>query len=364
MKMNYKMRRENARAMMKKYDLDCLLVTPSSDLYYLTGYRGIVTERLICLIITNEGDYFLSPQFELDNLNNEIRDNMELLLWSETQDPIELLRGPVSESSRRAAIGGAFPGTVLLKCQKVFPGLSWEFGSLVLNELRMVKSEEEAECLKEAGRRSQKAFLRFMEHGIGGLKETEAAALLMQFLLEEGLNTEGPPIAAAGDHSAAPHHINTDRVIKKGDPVIFDFGGGFLGYVSDITRTVVVEEIPEGFQEIYDTVKSANEAAFAAAAAGISCEELDRTARGIIERAGYGQYFTHRLGHGLGLEGHEEPFLVEGNRMPIREGFVFTIEPGIYLPGRFGVRIEDDVIIRDGKAQRLLALGRKLPVIC
>jgi Xaa-Pro aminopeptidase len=207
-------------------------------------------------------------------------------------------------------------------------------------------------------------MLHLLEHGIRGLTEREAAELLVRYLADNGLSGSSLPIVASGPNSAFPHHRPGSRVIAEGDAVIFDFGGMEVefGYHADTTRTYVVGKAPEGFAKIHDIVLRANQAAFEAAKPGVPCEAVDRAARELITRAGYGEYFTHRLGHGLGLDIHENPYITAGNNQAVQAGNCFSDEPGIYIPGKFGIRIEDALFIHQDGAERLTPLDHDITI--
>jgi len=196
-----------------------------------------------------------------------------------------------------------------------------------------------------------------------GKTERQAAEELTELRAKHGLEIHGIGICASGPNSAAPHHITGDRVIQPGDTVIFDFGGKHEHYSADVTRTVHIGEPDDEYRRVYDIVLRANEAALAAVRPGVACQDIDRAARKVITDAGYGEYFIHRVGHGLGLDGHEEPYLVEGNTLPLQVGMVFSDEPGIYIPGLFGVRIEDAVVVTEHGGERLNHCSRELTVM-
>jgi Xaa-Pro aminopeptidase len=232
-----------------------------------------------------------------------------------------------------------------------------------LRPLRIIKDAREIELLREAGRRTDEAWEEFIGGGkLLGLTETEAMDRLASLTRKRGLGL-GFGICASGPNSASPHHATGNRVIQRGDSVVFDWGGTLEGYYSDVTRTVHIGDPSAEFRRVYDVVLRANQATLDAVRPGVPCERLDETARTLITDAGFGANFIHRVGHGLGLDVHEDPYLVGGNSQPLAAGMVFSDEPGIYLEGRFGVRIEDAVVCTEVGGQRLNEVTRQLTIL-
>jgi len=224
----------------------------------------------------------------------------------------------------------------------------------------MIKDQYEIDALAEAGRLTDLAWEAFIQsEPISGLTELQALQRLIDISRDQGLQSPSG-IIGSGPNSASPHHGGNDRVIGEGDAMVFDWGGRIDGYYSDVTRSAHVGEPEDEYRRVYDIVKRANEATFNAVRPGIELQELDRAARGLITDEGYGEYFVHRVGHGLGLEVHEEPYLVEGNTLPLQVGMTFSDEPGIYIEGRFGVRIEDTVLCTDEGGKKLNHATREL----
>jgi Xaa-Pro aminopeptidase len=247
--------------------------------------------------------------------------------------------------------------------QTAVPGADWTSSNDVMRALRMSKDAYEIERLTEVSRLTDEAWGEFVEGGpISGLTETQTMARLAELTKAKGLG-EIWGICASGPNAASPHHHTGDRVIQEGDSVIFDWGGILDGYHSDITRTVFIGAPSEEQRKVYEIVMRANQATFDATKPGVPCEDLDKAARDVITAAGYGPAFLHRVGHGLGLDVHEEPYLVGGNKMPLAVGMCFSDEPGIYLEGKFGVRIEDAVICTDTGAKRLNEASREITVM-
>ena len=251
----------------------------------------------------------------------------------------------------------------LLGFQRAVPQATWRAGSAVVSELRMRKDPQELELLARAARGVDEAFRRITALRMEGLREEEVAAALADLITEHGHDTVEFTIVASGPNGASPHHEPGSRSIRAGEEVVLDFGGTVGGYFSDMTRTVVVEQTPRGFGHVYDIVREAQEAAFQAVRPGVAAEEVDAAAREVIAMAGYADRFVHRTGHGIGLEVHEDPYIVAGNRRVLEPGMCFSIEPGIYLEGRFGVRIEDIVTVTETGGQRLNRASRELTTV-
>jgi Xaa-Pro dipeptidase len=245
--------------------------------------------------------------------------------------------------------------------QRDAPGVQIVPAEPLLSTLRMNKSDEELAHMRQAVHVAEDALAQMLKRVRPGMTEQDVAAELMLDLLKGG--SEGLPFAPlvqSGPNSASPHGATSNRVLESGDLLLIDFGATVAGYISDITRTSALGDLDPELAQVYKIVQAANGVARATAKPGIPCQEVDRAARQVIEEAGYGPYFIHRTGHGLGLETHEPPYIVEGNPLLLEEGMTFTIEPGIYLPGRGGVRVEDDVAITPNGCESLTRFERNL----
>ncbi|KMZ53472.1 M24 family metallopeptidase [Dorea sp. D27] len=361
--MNIKKRIEDVRKVMGERQVDCLILAPSTDLYYVTGFCGLAMERPIFLIVRQEDACFILPRFEADNLQKEIKEQIPCILWQETEDPYEKAAACIGNKKLRIAAGDTMPNVMAYRLARKMEQVTWRLGQEVMEELRATKDATELEALTAAQQKSETALSRTLKQGLAGYTEREVALRLKGHLEEEGLVCQGMPLVASGQYGAMPHHQAEDIKICPKDAVIIDFGGSYEGYYSDITRTAAVGKPPEGFEEVYEIVRAANETAFKKAKPGVPCESLDESAREIIREAGYGQFFTHRLGHGIGLDIHEPPYIVAGNRSVLQEGNVFSNEPGIYLPGRFGVRLEDDLYVGPEEARCLTGLGHEILIV-
>jgi Xaa-Pro aminopeptidase len=360
----YRDRLRRAQAELARQGIDFLLIGPSSDLFYLTGFVAHLSERLNLLILPREGTpKLILPVLEAPNARDR-GDLVEVHAWEETESPSELAGKLIGASDGTVlAVGDQLWSVFLLRLQKAMPTADWTSALDVMRALRMQKDAKEVELMAEVSRRTDEAWAEFIEGGpISGLTETQAMTRLQGLMEKRGL-TGGFGICASGPNSASPHYHTGERVIQQGDVVIFDWGATLEGYNSDITRTVFIGEPTEEFRKVYEIVLRANQATLDAVKPGVACEELDAVARGIITAAGYGPRFLHRVGHGLGLDVHEEPYLVNGNTMPLKPGMVFSDEPGIYLEGNFGVRIEDAVVCTETGGKRLNEASRAITVM-
>jgi D-alanyl-D-alanine dipeptidase len=267
-------------------------------------------------------------------------------------------------AAQSVAVSDRMWAAVLLRLQQVFPRARFQRLQTFLARLRMVKSESELELLRRAAHMGDRAFEKIVELRFTGRTERTIARDLEELLTGEGLaGGRVGPIVASGPNAASPHHEAGDREIHEGDAVVLDFGGSVDGYQADITRTVYVGIPDTEFRHVYDVLRQAQDAGVAAVRPDVPAESVDRAAREVIDAAGYGAFFMHRTGHGIGLDGHEEPFIIASNTLPLRTGMTFSVEPGIYLPGRFGARIEDIVAVTADGQERLNAAPRDLIVV-
>ncbi len=360
----YHDRVRRAQAEMARQGVDALAIGVGSDLDYLTGYPSHNSERLTLLIVPKEGEpRIVVPELEAPRLK-QAGVPFAPVVWSETEDPANMAADLIWETGARSvASGDHLWASFLIKMQRHLPEVTWNIAGGIMRELRMCKDAPEIALLREASHRTDKAWEDFAQTKIAGLTERQAMERLGDLMRAHGIESMAFGICASGPNSASPHYSTADRVLQEGDAVVFDFGGFSKHYVSDITRTVHIGAPSDEYRKVYDVVLRANEAAFAATRPGVACQEIDRAARKIIADAGYGEYFIHRVGHGLGLDVHEEPYMVEGNTLPLRVGMVFSDEPGIYMPGKFGVRIEDSVVCTETGGEKLNDAPRDLLVM-
>lgn len=340
-------RMNRAQHQMAREGIGWLMLGASPDLRYLTGYNAHASERLNLLILPVGGPPLLvAPQLEAPIARSSpTGSSINVHEWQDHESPYDLVASLIGDvSGTSIAVGDYLRSGFLLALQQQLHPDSWSSAEPIMKPLRTVKDEREIELLAEAARLTDEAWHEFIDGpAISGLSEMQAMERLMGLMTKRGLVTSFG-LCASGPNSASPHHSAGTRVIEQGDVVIFDWGGSIEGYHSDVTRTVVVGEPTDEYRKVHQIVLDANEQTFAAVRPGLPCEELDRVARDLISRAGYGEQFLHRVGHGLGLDVHEDPYLVRGNSTPLEPGMVFSDEPGIYLEGNFGVRIEDTVV--------------------
>ena len=359
----YRDRLAHASEAARRAGLGAVLVTPSADLVYLTGYAPLPLERLTCLILRPGQDpVLLVPELERPLAQAAgLEKTTEIASWVETDDPYAKVGAIVGEVERAACTDRMWAGH-LLRLQAEFDGTTFLPASGVLGPLRAVKDSREIDLLKRAARYADETFARLLQTRLETRTERQIAHQLAELLLETGSEEVAFTIVGSGPNGASPHHEPSGREILAGDTVVMDFGGRTGGYCSDITRTVAVGTPSPQLREVYDIVQEAQDEAFRAVKPGVAAHDIDRAAREVIERAGYGDLFVHRTGHGIGLEEHEAPYIVEGNDEPLRPGMCFSIEPGIYIPGEFGVRIEDIVVVTGEGARRLNNAPRDLQI--
>jgi Xaa-Pro aminopeptidase len=345
---------DRVRAALAEQEIDCLLVGPSTDMVYLIDFPVRQSERMTIIVIPQEGTpRLVMPSFELDRVAS-LAPLFEPAPWEDGTDPAPLLASLLPEGDgATVAVGGQLFTHFLLRIQAAAPNARYVSGDLVMEPVRMRKSPYELEALQAASEAADAVFEELLTLPLAGRSERELLADIHRLLLEKGHDTIGGGIVGVGPNGAAPHHQVSDRRIEQGDPVVVDFGGVRGNYRSDITRTFHVGEPTDEFRAVYDIVDEANQAGFEAVRPGVSAGEIDLRTRDRIAEAGFGPQFLHRTGHGIGLDGHEAPYLVRGDDTVLEPGMTFSIEPGIYLEGRFGVRIEDIVAVTADGAERL-----------
>ena len=355
---------EAVRKRMAEVGVDALLLSLGADLPWLTGYTAMPLERLTMLVLPVDAQPTLVvPLLEAPRVEHD-ENLFSLRPWAETEDPVALVADLVGQR-RRLAIADRAWSTFLLQLQRRLPEGTWQPASAVTSSLRAVKDEEEVAALRAAGEAADRvaAQLRAGEIQLVGRREAEVSRDISARLRAEGHDRVNFAIVGSGPNSASPHHEPGDRVIGRNEAVVCDFGGTLRGYCSDITRTVFTGEPPTEFAELYEVLQRAQAEAVAAATVGTSCHDVDATARSIITEAGYGPQFLHRTGHGIGLEEHEDPYLIDGNKTTLRAGHAFSVEPGIYVEGKWGARIEDIVVATDSGPDALNRADHSLIVL-
>ena len=351
-----------AQTEMSAAGVDALLVGPGADLRYLTGYHALPLERLTLLVARADGRHALVvPRLERPRAQNAgVPETVELVDYEETDDPFALVGAALAGlgGSPRLAAGDRLWSMFLLALQGVAPGASWTVASTVTRELRMRKSAAEIDALRRAGQAIDRVHASVPALLRAGRTEAEIGRDIAERITLEGHEEVNFVIVASGPNGASPHHETDDRVVADGDAVVVDIGGTLDGYCSDCTRNYVVGREPDGFAAAHDALEAAQGAAVDAARPGVTAAAVDAAARGRLDDAGYGEWFVHRTGHGIGLDEHEDPYIVAGNELVLEPGMTFSIEPGVYLPGRFGMRIEDIVVVTESGCERLNTLDR------
>ena len=347
---------------MQSGSIDAVLASVGADLPYLTGYEAMPLERLTMLVVTMDRQpVLLVPELEAPRVVRH-PEVFEVLAWGETEDPVgiaaDLLNGVGS-----VVVGDQTWATFVLALEEHLPNTRFGVASPLTRELRMRKDPDELEALRRAAQATDRVASRLRELRFSGRTEAELSRLVAAMTVEEGHQAATFSIVAAGPNGASPHHEAGERIIEEGDAVVVDFGGKLDGYCSDTTRMFHVGEPGPEYRKAFAVLHEAQAAAVEAVRPGAIAQDIDRTARAILAGAGYGEYFIHRTGHGIGLEAHEHPYIVEGNNLELEPGMTFSIEPGIYLPGRYGMRIEDIVAVSTDGVERLNMSDRSLAVV-
>ena len=354
---------------MAEQQVDVLLLSVGADLPYFCGYEAMPLPRLTMLVVPQDGEArLIVPRLEAPRVV-ERPGVFEMAVWDETDDPIALAQSFIGPASV-IAVGDRTWAGFLVDLARLLPRAEFRRASEVTSPLRSVKDAAEVESLRAAAAAADRVAvdLRSGDIELVGRTEAEVSAELGRRLLAEGHQRVNFAIVAAGENAASPHHEAGERVIKPGEVVLCDFGGTMMdadgvGYCSDITRCVHLGEPPADLVEAYDVLFEAQAAQVAAAVVGQRCQEVDRVGRAMIAEAGFGDNFIHRTGHGIGTEAHEDPYIVEGNDLELRPGHAFSIEPGIYLPGRWGLRLEDIVVAASDGPDNLTTTDHRLAVI-
>ncbi|MER7917307.1 MULTISPECIES: aminopeptidase P family protein [unclassified Streptomyces] len=362
---DHKARMERAARAAADAGLAGLLVAPGPDMVWLTGYTPTaVTERLTLLVLAPGQDPVLVvPTLEAPDAEHSVAgEALTLRDWTDGKDPYAVT-AELLDGRGRYGISDNTWGLHVLGLQRTLPDSSYAALTDALPMLRAIKDPAEVELLAAAGAAADAAFEEIRKVTFAGRRESDLGRDLAALLRRFGHSQVDFTIVGSGPNGANPHHEVGDRVIRRGDMVVLDFGGLKDGYGSDTTRTVHVGEPTEEERRVHDIVREAQEAGCQAVRPGVACQEVDRAARRVITDAGYGEYFIHRTGHGIGVTTHEPPYMIEGEELPLVPGMCFSVEPGIYLPGRFGVRIEDIVTVTEDGGRRLNNTGRELVTV-
>lgn len=349
-----RLRRVTAEAATR--GIGALLVTPSADYEYLLGYRAPALERLTCLILPVEAaPTLVLPRLELPlarHAMGALAEELELVPWDETDDPFQLVSSRLV-GALRVGLQDQMWSRFVLRLRALLDPAELVDASPAIGAVRRVKQPEEVDRLRAAAAAADEAMRAITAERLSGRTEADVSRRISEVLLAAGHDTADFAIVGSGPNSASPHHEPGERVIEAGDAVVLDIGGTRAGYCSDTTRTAFVGEPPPDFAALYEVLRLAQAAACDAVAPGVPACDVDRAARRIIDEAGYGAAFFHRTGHGIGMETHEEPYIVDSNGEPLVAGHAFSVEPGIYISGQWGARIEDIVVCTDAGGERL-----------
>jgi Xaa-Pro aminopeptidase len=352
------------RERMVDMGVDVLLLSLGADLPWLTGYEAMPLERLTMLVVPADGAATLVvPRLEAPRVVEQ-PDVFALRPWSEHEDPVEIV-SLLAGAGGQVAVSDRTWATFVLALQRRLAGSQWRPSSTVTGPLRAIKDAEEVDALVAASAAADRVAEQLLGGHIPlvGRTERQVSLDIGRRLIEEGHQKVNFAIVGSGPNSASPHHEAGSRMIEPGDGVVCDFGGTMAGYCSDITRTVWTGPPSGEAEDLYRLLQRAQAHAVAAAVVGTSCEAVDGAARSIIIGGGYGDAFIHRTGHGIGLEEHEDPYITAGNTLPLAPGHAFSVEPGIYLQGRFGARIEDIVVATEAGPRALNHVSHELTVV-
>jgi D-alanyl-D-alanine dipeptidase len=363
--MDYARRMRRAAEQAREAGLTGVLVAPGPDLVYLAGYSPVaITERLTLLVVqADRNPAMIMPILERPDAEAApSAGTIELTDWSDGSDPYAAA-APLLDPRGSYAISDSAWALQLLGLQEALPNSRYVSMTKALPMLRAVKDQDELERLAAAGAAADECFLEIIKLQFSGRRETEVAADLAGLLLDHGHSQVDFTVVGSGPNGANPHHEAGDRTIQEGDMVVLDFGGLKDGYGSDTSRTVHVGEATDEERDVFEIVRAAQQAGFEAVRPGVACQEIDRAARAVITAAGHGDEFIHRVGHGIGLTTHEPPYMVEGETHQLEPGMCFSIEPGIYVHDRFGVRIEDIVTVTDDGGRRLNDTTRDMQIV-
>jgi len=358
----YAERVARARARMDELGFDSLMLSVGPDLPYLTGYEAMALERLTMLVVPRGGEAVLVvPRLEAPRVE-ELPDVFRIEPWDETDDPVTRVASH-AQGAQLIAIGDHTWARFVLALSEVLPDARFKSAAPVTTPLRVIKDAAEIDALQRAADAVDEIAVFMRSRPFAGRTERDVHRELVERMLDAGHERSNFAIVASGPNAASPHHDPGDRGIAAGEVVLCDFGGTMHGYCSDITRMFVVGDPSAEVADAYAALVEAQEAGVRAATVGTPCEDVDAAARDVLVAAGLGEQFIHRTGHGIGMEAHEDPYVVAGNTTELAPGHAFSIEPGVYVPGRFGLRLEDIVVATDDGPRRLNDAPRDLAVV-
>ncbi len=349
------------RAGLRNVGADCLFAFSGTNIYYTSGCRIGPSDRLAAVIIPLDGEItIVSPGFEGARISRE-KLLGEVKTWEEDEDPFDLVAQIFRDK-------GLADGTIAVDDQLWFrvyermrndtPGANWINGGDIIAKARWMKSEEELQCIETACKYVAKGIELALKELKPGMSELDFSRIIGEKIDKVGGPVNGGALVQSGPNASDPHHPTDKRILQNGDAVVIDSGCKVDGFCADISRTLMIGKVDDEMRKAWEILKDAQQVSIDAVKPGVTCENIDAAARDYLEERGYGEYFTHRTGHGLGMEGHEPPYMVKGNKKTLEPGMSFTIEPGIYVPDKFGMRIEDDIACTES-GPRMLSIMKK-----
>ena len=348
------------RVELKTADADCFFAFSGSNINYSSGCHIGPSDRLAAVIVPAEGEVaIVSPGFEGDRMR---KDKLigEVYTWEEDEDPFNLVAEifkKIGLAKSRIAVDDTLWFRVYERMKSDSPDIKWINGVDVIKKARWRKSEDELKMMETACKYAAKGVELALKEIKMGMTELDFSSVVAEKIYEAG-KVHGGALVQSGPNASYPHHPTSKRVLQNGDAVVLDFGCMFEGYCADISRTLLIGKVSDEIKKCWQINKDAQQAAIDAVKPGVTCENIDKAARSYIEKNGYGKYFLHRTGHGIGMEGHEHPYIVNGNKEVLEPGMCFTIEPGIYVADKFGMRIEDDVAVGESGPRMISKMNK------
>ncbi|NLZ49728.1 MAG: aminopeptidase P family protein [Clostridiales bacterium] len=344
---------------MKRHQLEQMIISNPASIFYLTGKWIEAGERMLVLYINAKGQckLIINELFPLDD-----QPYLEKIIYNDREDAVKILASLVED--KKLGIDKVWPSHFLIRLMELKHGITFVNGSPIMDEVRMIKDAEEIKLMKEASAINDKVMAEAIEVVKQGYEEKKVCKLLADIYEKyKTYSFSFYPLIAYGANAAEPHHSSDSTMVKDGDSIILDIGGFTNGYCSDMTRTVFYRKVSDEAEKVYNLVLEANRKGIEAVKPGVKLSDIDKAARDVIENAGYGKYFTHRTGHNIGVEVHEFPDVSSVSHLEAKPGMIFSIEPGIYLPGKLGVRIEDLVLVTETGCEVLNAYPKELQII-
>ena len=353
---------EGLQKLLEQNHIDCAMIGPTTNMIYLLGDAPHPDERLCLLLISDDRVQMIAPELNADTISSFT--DVEMITWSDAEGPGSALSSSFLKtlSLGAVAVDGSMRADFLLPVMEAFTPERVVSVDPVISTMRVRKSPEEIEILADAAAQADRAMEAAVESCRPGVTEQEVAWAAEEAFRKDGAEYVEFTLVAAGGNAAFPHHHSGEKMLEKGKGIIIDIGASLKGYKSDITRVVFLGEPDKQFIKTYEVVRLANEKGRQAVTPGVSAEAVDSATRLVIEEAGFGEYFIHRTGHGLGLDIHELPWIQQGNEMPLDSGMVFSVEPGVYLPGKLGIRVEDIVAVTSDGVRTLTGYSHSLVI--